>query len=147
MSLRARKAAGSKLMCPQSKRSKPLETDPCGMRIAECGGREPRAERFLIAILITARKYRSLPPRPLVIHVSLAGNAPGDSGISRGTATTSEQLEWAQIAVRRSRLNLAIPPKLPNASGTSASTRSGRLCKVEIRDYRTTRPRDHFIEK
>src|ERR1039458_7372679 len=132
MSLRARKAAGSRLICPQSKRSKPLETDPCGMRNAECGGREPRAERLRIAILSTARRYRSLPPRPLVIHVSLLGNAPGGSGISRGTATTSEQSEWAQIAVNRSRLNLAIPPKLPNASGTNASTRSGRLCKVEI---------------
>jgi hypothetical protein len=67
-----------------------------------------------------------------VIQVNLLGNEPGGSGISRGTATTSAQREWAQIAVSRSRLNLAIPPQLPNASGTSANTRNDRAAEQAV---------------
>ena len=102
------------------------------MRSAASGCRQTRDEGLRIAIFSTVRRYRSLPSRPSVIQVNLLGNEPGGSGISRGTATTSAQREWAQIAVSRSRLNLAIPPQLPNASGTSANTRNDRAAEQAV---------------
>jgi|GEM_PF-3712398 len=40
---------------------------------------------------MAAAVKRTLPPSPVVIQVSLAGNVPGAAGISRGSTTTSAQ--------------------------------------------------------
>ncbi len=131
MKRRARNAAGSRLMCPQMSRSKPFEGWKSRPAVPAIGPAGLRRAHFAAATV-----NRNLPPRPAVIHVSLAGNVPGAPGISRGSATTSAQAGCAHNAPSRSRVNLEIPPWLPNASGMRASTRSDREPVEAMRHWR-----------